>query len=341
MRHIREGLSGPLFNMSGYGVGELIEECEKLLAARGGWSGAVLASRATVGLAAVLKALGLPRGSGVVMPVMLCANVVHAVRGAGLEPVFVDMEVGEFGFGMDLAKAEKIVERRNDIRVLLAVPLFGGGLDAVGLVRFAERHGLAVVEDAAQRGMRNAEYGMRNGSRATVYSFGVGKIGDAGGGAAVVSDDLGLLEAVREKWSGRKDLGVLAGRILRSLDGLEDESAGRRKVAEGYRERLRVDGVEHPGGELPLWKYSLLLRDRGERDRVLRRLLERGVEASSLYVPLSRWFGGYSEGGWGREAFPVAWDISERIINLPLRTVHDGLLEDVLWAFGPKPSTCS
>jgi dTDP-4-amino-4,6-dideoxygalactose transaminase len=319
-----------------------VEEYEKLIATRGGWRGAVLASRATVGLAAVLKSLALPRGSGVLVPVMLCANVVHAVRGAGLEPVFVDMEVGDLGFGIDLAKAERVVEARQDVRALLAVPLFGGGLDVDGLAGIAKRHGLAVVEDAAQRGMRNPrtkdEGGMRNSSRATVYSFGAGKIADAGGGAAIVSDDLGLLAAVREELSARKDLVEIAGRILRSLDGLEDELAGRRMVAEGYRESLPADSVEHPGGELPSWKYSLLLRDRWERDRVTRRLLENGVAASNLYVPLSRWFGGYSEREWGRGDFPVAWDISERIVNLPLWPVHDGLLADVLRALDVKPS---
>src|SRR5262245_2663355 len=128
----------------------------------GGRRGAVLVSRATVGLAAALKALGLPRGSGVVMPVMCCANVVHAIRGAGLEALFADMKVGEFEFGMDLGKAERVIGEHGNARVLLVVPLFGGGVDAEGLVRLAERYGLVMVEDMAQCGVRNAECGVRN-----------------------------------------------------------------------------------------------------------------------------------------------------------------------------------
>jgi len=314
-------------------ISRQVEQCERALAERGGRHGAVLASRATVGLAVVLRALQLPRGSGVLMPVMLCANVVHAVRGAGLEPVFVDMEAGEFGFGMDLAKAESIMRERSDIGALLAVPLFGSGLDSDGLAAFAQRHQLQVVVDAAQHGLRKVDAFVNGRQPLTVHSFGAGKIGDAGGGAAVIGDDPGLLERVRAELGTKKDLGETAERIMKSLDRLEEEIAGRRRMAEAYRDGLRLEGVAHPPGELPLWKYSVLLTDRDERDSVTRRLLEIGVEATNVYVPLSRWFGPYKDKGWGREAFPAAWDISERIVNLPLWPAREGLLDDVLWAF--------
>jgi dTDP-4-amino-4,6-dideoxygalactose transaminase len=317
----------------------VVNECERALAGRGGRRGAVLASRATVGLAAILRALQLPRDSGVMLPVMLCANAVHAVRGAGLEPVFVDMEAGEYGFAMDMAKAESIMRERSDIAALLAVPLFGSGLDAANLAAFAERHQLQVVVDAAQYGMRKLDMLVNGRPPLAVHSFGAGKIGDAGGGAVVLSDDLDLLERVRAELGTRKDLGEMAGRIMKSLEGLDAEMAGRRGMAEAYRAGLRGDGIVHPRGDLPFWKYSVLLRDRSERDKVTLRLLERGVEATNLYVLLSRWFGSYREKGWGREEFPAAWDISERIINLPLWPTREGLLDDVTWAFHAPTTT--
>lgn len=311
----------------------MTKECEGWLAALTGQRGAVVASRATVGLAATLRALGVGHGSGVLMPVLMCANVVHAVRGAGLEPVFVDMDerVRSVGFGMSLAEAERVVVERGDVRVLLAVPLFGGGLDAVGLMGLAERHNLMVVEDLAQCGVQNAERGIK--AVASVYSFGAGKVGDAGGGAAVVSDDMVLLEKVRVELGGKRDLGEVAGRVMVALDSMEDEIAGRLGMALSYRDGLgEVVGVVHPGGGLPVWKYSVLMRDRLERDRITQRLLSRGVSAGNLYAPLSRWFGLHGDGGRGE--FPMAWDIWERIVNLPLWPLRDGLLEDVVWALG-------
>jgi dTDP-4-amino-4,6-dideoxygalactose transaminase len=313
-----------------------MRECDERLAGMSKRGGAVVVSRATLGLAGVLRALGLEKGSGVLVPVMCCANVVHAVRGAGLREVFVDMQVERFVLGMDLVKAERVVREDGGVRAVLAVPLFGGEMDWKGIRRLAQRERLLVVEDRAQLGMRNVEFGMRNDvwAVASVYSFGVGKVGDAGGGGAVVSDDLGLLERVKRELEGRST-GVSeerVGRIMGALDRLEEEVEGRMGLAARLREGLRMEGVEHFGGELPSWKYSVMVRDREERDRVTRRLLSREVEASNLYMPLSRWFGCYDVEG--RMEFGLAWGVWERIVNVPLWPVREGMVEDVVWAFG-------
>jgi len=73
-----------------------------------------------------------------------------------------------------------------------------------------------------------------------------------------------------------------------------------------------MEGVEQVGEVLPVWKYSVLVRDRGERDMVTRELIAEGVEATNLYPPLSRWFGGV-EG----EGYEGAWGIWRRIVNVP------------------------
>ncbi|MGA7730284.1 MAG: DegT/DnrJ/EryC1/StrS family aminotransferase, partial [Chloroflexia bacterium] len=159
-----------------------MSECEERIALAGGRQGAVVCSRATVGLAGALRALGLPKGSGVVMPVMVCANVVHAVRGAGLRPVFTDVEIQMGGIRMSMESGERVVD--EGCRVLLAVPLFGGEISEKGLRVFAQRHELVIVEDAAQRGLtifhRRDEEGAevrRSGlGVCSVVSFGVGKV---------------------------------------------------------------------------------------------------------------------------------------------------------------------
>ncbi len=313
-----------------------IKECEERLAYLAGRQGAMLCSRATVGLAVVLRALGLPKGSGVVVPVMVCANVVHAVRGAGLRPVFADVEAQRGGIGMDMGSGERVVG--EGCQVLLAVPLFGGEVDGEALKEFAERHGLVVVEDAAQGGVRSSEFGVRNemvglgaskGAEGqggglgvcSVVSFGRGKVGDAGGGGAVFGDDLELLERVREDYRLRTaySVGADCERIVRVVEGLGEEIEGRLRVARGYRERLWMEGVEHVGEVLPVWKYGVLARDKEVRDRVTRRLVERRVEATNLYPPLSAWFDG-AEG----EKYEGAWKIWRRIVNLPLRWDGDG-----------------
>ena len=173
---------------------ECVRECEQRIAKLGGRRGSVLTSRATTGLAAALEALGLEKGSGVVLPVMMCATVVYAVKGAGLRPVFADVEVQEGGIGISLAAARRCIEKDGRCSALLAIPLFGGEVDRDGLPGLAGEFGLAVVEDAAQVGLARKQRGL---GTCSVVSFGRGKVVAAGTGGAVLSDDVELLGRVR------------------------------------------------------------------------------------------------------------------------------------------------
>jgi perosamine synthetase len=291
-----------------------VGECEQRIAKLGARRGSVLTSRATTGLAAALKALGLEKGSGVVLPVMVCATVVYAVRGAGLRPVFADVEMQEGGIGISLAAARRCIEKDGRCSALLAIPLFGGEVDRDELPGLAGEFGLAVVEDAAQVGLAREQKGT---GVCSVVSFGRGKVGAAGTGGAVLSDDVELLGKVRTI------LGVghehearmtgVAAKVLDALDGLDAEVEGRLRMSGEYRRRLRQEGVTHVGEVLPVWKYSVLMKDREARDRVTRRLLEKGIEPRNLYPPLTWWFPGV-EG----EEYEGAKGLYDRIVNLPL-----------------------
>src|SRR5256885_17030227 len=93
-------------------------QCEQRLAGIAGRQHARLANRATIALVALLRALDLPPGSQVLMPVMLCANPAYSVRWAGLRPLFAD--VSPDTFNLELQAAERVTG--PDTRVLLAVP---------------------------------------------------------------------------------------------------------------------------------------------------------------------------------------------------------------------------
>lgn len=291
-----------------------IRECEQRIAKLGARRGSVLASRATTGLAAALAALGLEKGSGVVLPVMVCATVVYAVKGAGLRPVFADVEVQEGGIGISSTAARRCIEKDGRCSSLLAIPLFGGEVDRDGLRGLANEFALTVVEDEAQVGLVRERSGL---GACSVVSFGRGKVGAAGTGGAVLSDDAELLGRVRTALDGGYEhearMTVVAAKVLSALDGLGAEVEGRWRMAGEYRRRLRQAGVTHVGEVLPVWKYSVLLRDREARDSVTRRLLQKGIDAGNLYPPLTRWFPGV-EG----EAYEGARGLYDRIVNLPL-----------------------
>jgi dTDP-4-amino-4,6-dideoxygalactose transaminase len=316
---------------------KVIERCELTLAAMSARDYAVLARRATTALVALLRALDLPPRSEVLMPVTMCANPANAVRWAGLRPLFAD--ISPVTLNMDLEAAERVVGPWTS--VLLAVPLFGHPLDVPALLDFAGRHDLIVIEDAAQA-VGLAYESRRAGSigLCSVYSFGAGKIGDAGGGAALLSDDAGLMRRARAELTkmpgGAYDMTRQAGRILDALGGLPGELEARGEMARRYREALQMPRIAHPDipPGAPLWKYSVLLPNLDERDRVTRELLSRGVQATNLYPPLMRFVADFTNPmNSARLRFPNAWDVGGRIVNLPLWPQPPGLLERVVGAF--------
>ena len=307
-------------------------EAEQRLARLSGRGYALLANRATTALVALLRALQLPDGSEVLLPASLCANPAHAVRWAGLRPLFAD--VNRSTFTVDLESAEGHL--RPQTRVMLAVPLFGHPLDADAILAFADKHGLVVIEDAAQA--TGLCYGNRPAGSlgvASVFSFGRGKIADASGGAALLSDDADLLaRAARElraiNRTGRH--GANPANIVRALDALPEELRARGETGLRYRQLLNSQGIAHPHVEpgLPLWKYSVLLPNRAARDRVTRALVAGGIEATNLYPPLPAYF---PEARNAAAAFPAAFEVFQRIVNLPLWPQVDGLDERVSEAF--------
>ncbi|MEO8285119.1 MAG: DegT/DnrJ/EryC1/StrS family aminotransferase [Chloroflexota bacterium] len=308
------------------------QECEATVADVTGRRGALLTSRATTGLAATLRALHLPPGSRVMLPVMLCANVVHAIRAAHLQPLFVDILPACSGFGIDLHKAEDLARNDTNIKVLLIVPLFGGEISSKAQIDFAAQHGMIAIEDAAQSAPQSpTSINPQPRTIISIYSFGSGKIADAGGGGAIVTDDLNLLDQIKSELASTRDLSITAAAITKSLANLDTKQAERRNLAAEYRQRLNFAGIEHPAGELPLWKYSIVLGSKQQRDTITRSLLERGVAVTNLYTPLSRWFDHPHD--WGKSQFPRAWVVSQRIINLPLWPPQEDRLQAVMAAF--------
>jgi dTDP-4-amino-4,6-dideoxygalactose transaminase len=300
-------------------IGSHLEiECEQRLANIAGRKHALLAPRATIALVALLRALDLPPGSQVLMPVMLCANPAYAVRWAGLRPLFAD--VSPATFNLDLEAAERVIG--PETRVLLAVPLFGHPLDVPALIEFAREHNLIIIEDAAQAtGLSYGESPAGSLGLCSVYSFGPGKIATASGGAALLSNDAALLDRacseLRAMPSGRLPREDLPVNILLALDNLPAELQARGALAGRYRHVLDHPGITHPNiaPGAPLWKYSVLLPSRTERDRVTRELLASGLEATNLYPPLARFF---PQARATAGDFAVAQDLHNRIVNLPL-----------------------
>lgn len=155
---------------------------------------ALPAGRGTAALIAAIKGLGLA-GRDVLMPVNLCPIAIAGALWAGVRPVLHDVDPGTGNARLaDIAAAW-----RPDCAGLLVVHNFGMPVAADVIAAWASERGLKVIEDccnaigATWRGRSVGSFG-----DAAIYSFGRGKIADAGGGGAVSVADASDLAAIGE-----------------------------------------------------------------------------------------------------------------------------------------------
>lgn len=136
-------------------------------------------------LAAALVATA-PKGSKVIIPGLTCIAVVRAVRAAGCEPVFVDIEQETFQYDLD-ALAKKL-ESMTNISTIIVQNTLGITLDVTAVEKLAKKYKINIVEDLAHSAGRFYPDGREVGTVgvAAALSFGKGKAVDTISGGALV-----------------------------------------------------------------------------------------------------------------------------------------------------------
>ncbi|HEX8694491.1 MAG TPA: DegT/DnrJ/EryC1/StrS family aminotransferase [Longimicrobium sp.] len=270
------------------------------------------------------------RGDEVVTAPLTAGYTALAVLRAGGVPVFADVEPGTAT--LDPAALERALTPRT--RAVVPVHLYGQMADMAGIGQVAERHGLVVIEDAAQA--HGAALGGRraggHGAAAAFSFYPTKNLGAWGDGGAVTSDDAGLVERVKELRQGghpqamrgsvaglNSRLDELQAALLRvKLRHLEEWNRRRARLAEVYRERLAGAGVvelpsvREPGAHV----FHLYVVRHPGRERLRAHLAERGVETLVHYGPLLHRQPLFRRAG--QAPLPVAERLAGEILSLPL-----------------------
>ena len=296
-------------------------------------------ARWCVGLASGLDALrlgllaaGLERGDEVIVPASTFVATFEAVTQAGGRPVVVD--VSETDYNMD---AEAVAAAVGPLtRFLLPVHLYGQLADMRAIGTIAGRHGLRVLEDAAQAHGATRD-GLRAGSCGDLAAFSfypaknLGAFGDAG---ALTTDDGDIAERVRilrehgqtakyrhsvEGFTSRLDT-FQALVLSAKLPHLESWSDQRRTIARLYDEGLEGVGdlvlaPVAPGSE-PVWHLYVVRTAEPEALAVF--LADRGVQTARHYPQPPHLCEAYAWLGHEAGSFPVAEAISREGLSLPL-----------------------
>lgn len=276
--------------------------------------------------------LGWQEGDEVIVPANTFIATVLAISRAGLSPVFCD--VREDTGLIDLGCMEQALSART--RCVLPVHLYGHLCDMRGVVSFARRHGLLVLEDACQA-HGAASGGVRAGAwgDAAAFSFYPGKnLGALGDGGCLVTNDEALARHARtlanygetERYHSdfrglNSRMDELQAAVLRvKLRRLDADNALRRDVACAYLADLPREvipaGMEEPD---TAWVCHLFPIRVPNRDHVRERLAQAGVMAQVHYpVPPHKQLA-YREKN--ALSFPVAEAWAREELSLPISPV--------------------
>jgi UDP-2-acetamido-2-deoxy-ribo-hexuluronate aminotransferase len=330
-----------------YILGPEVAELEARLAAYVGVKHAISCSSGTDALLMPLMAYGVGPGDAVFTTPFTFIATAEVIQLLGATPVFVDIDPRTFNLDPEalaaamagLGKSPQSAALRP--RGVIPVDLFGQPADYDRINELAGRHGLFVLEDAAQS-FGATLGGKRAGALAEVAATSffpakpLGAYGDAG---AVFTDDDELAAALRSirvhgqgshryenariGINGRLDT-MQAAVLLVKLDIFDQEVAARQQVARDYSQALE-DLVQVPylaPGRTSVWaQYSVLSDD---RTALMEKLQGAGIPTAIYYPRPLHLQGAFAHLGHRQGEFPVSERIAELIFSLPMHPYLQG-----------------
>jgi dTDP-4-amino-4,6-dideoxygalactose transaminase len=280
----------------------------------------------------ILRAYGIGQGDEVIVPSNTYIATWLAVSQTGAMPVPVEPDARTYN--LDPARIETAITPKT--KAIMPVHLYGQPADMDPIMEVARRRGLKVVEDNAQaqgafyKGRRTGGLGDAAGN--SFYpAKNLGALGDAG---AVTTNDSALAEEIRvlRNYGSRKKydnecqgcnsrLDELQAAFLRvKLKKLDQWNDRRRAVAAAYLRGLEgVHGLILP--RLPEWAqavWHIVAVRHLRRDALQQKLTEAGIGTLIHYPVPPHLSGAYADRKWKRGNFPIAEDLADSVLSLPM-----------------------
>ena len=329
--------------------GPEVRELERMLSEFCGAKHAIGVASGTDALVLVLMAKGIGRGDAVICPSFTYAASPESVALVGATPVFC--EVDEATFNIDPAGIERAVAaaKRAGLtpKALMTVDLFGLPADYEAITPVAERHGLYLIDDAAQAFGADAR-GRKIGTLAPVTTtsfFPAKPLGCYGDGGAIFTDDDDLADLIRSLrnhgqgtdrydnvrvgMTGRLDT-IQAAVLIEKLKIFPEEIVARERIARRYNAALAdVVRVPHLSNQHTcVWAQYTVRVSGGRRDALADRLRAQGIPTAQYYpVPAHRQ-GAYSDYPVADGGLAVTEKLAGDVISLPMHAYLDEPTQD-------------
>ncbi len=321
--------------------GPQVKEFANDLAAFTGAKHVIPCANGTDALQIAMMALDFKPGDEVIVPTFTYVATVEVIALLGLKPVFIDVTPDTYELDVNQLR-EKLSERTVGI---VPVHLYGQCSNMEAILAFSTEHGLKIVEDTAQA--IGANYTFSDGRKAQAGTMGdigttsffpsknLGCFGD--GGAMFTNDDDLAAKLQMIANHGQKEkyyhdsigvnsrLDTLQAAILRvKLKHLNKYSDARNEVANRYDEAF----ANHSNITIParvknsthvFHQYTIQTNDI-KRDDLKKFLAEKGVPSMVYYPVALHLQTAYQEFGFKKGDFPVAEDLCEKVLSLPIHT---------------------
>lgn len=287
-------------------AGKYIPAFEEKFAAECDCKYGIACCNGTVALHLALAALGLEPGDEVILPTFTMIATINAVAYTGATPVLIDSE--PYTWNMDVEQlADKITPKT---KAVIPMHTYGHPVDMDPVMELADKHGLFVLEDAAEA--HGARYkGRRAGGlgHAGGFSFYANKIITTGEGGMITTNDAKLADLTTnlrdhafssERHFWHKFVGfnyrmtnLQAAVGLAQVEQLDQFVENRRRNAALYTRLLdQIPGIATPPeaewAKNVFWMYSILVEDESgmNRDQLRAYLARYGIETRTFFIPM-------------------------------------------------------
>lgn len=287
--------------------GPFIKQFEEQFASMVGRKHAIAVTNGTAALDAAVEALGIGSGDEVIMPTFTIISCIAQIVRAGGKPVLVDSD--PVTWNMDATQIEAKITQRT--KAIMVVHIYGLPVDMDPVLEIAARHGLKVIEDAAE--MHGQTYkGKPCGSFGDIstFSFYPNKHITTGEGGMIVANDDKLAEECRslrnlcfqpKKRFVHERLGwnlrmtnMQAALGVAQLERLSEFVQRKRLMGRRYSKLLAgLPGVQLPFAKTDYaeniyWVFGLLLEDElgMDAEEAMGRLAEKGIGTRPFFCPM-------------------------------------------------------
>ncbi len=291
-------------------VGPFIGQFESALAAYAGLPHCAALSSGTAAIHLALIALGIKEGDEVVCSSFTFSGSCNPIAYLKATPVFIDSERTTWNMDpslLEFAIHDRLAKTGTKPKAIILVHLYGMPARIEQIIDIAARHGIPVVEDAAEA-LGSTRHGRKLGSFGdlSIFSFNGNKIITTSGGGALLSSRQDYIQRARFLATQARDpaphyehseigynyrlSNICAGIGLGQLEVLDNRVARRRAIFELYRSNLGLFNmefpIEEPGSISNRWLTTILLDNSELPTKIMNALEVENIESRPLWKPM-------------------------------------------------------